>query len=111
MSPPGRPKAELARGGFARAAEGALTSTPPSIEIRQVRFLTDRPLGNRRARALGEVFARELALAVAAVSRAPVRLSFGELLIEAGGRELDDPRASARLAAAVAQRILERARE
>jgi hypothetical protein len=109
MSPPCRPKAELTRGGSARAAEGAPTSAPPSIEIGQVCFLTDRPLGERRARALGEAFARELAAAVAAAPGAPMRLSFGELLIEAGGRELDDPRASARLAAAVAQRILERA--
>ena len=111
MSPPGRPKSDFPQGGAARAAKGAPMSPAPSIGIGQVRFLTDRPLDDRRARALGEAFARELAAAVAAAPRAPARLSFGELLIEAGGRALDDPHARARLAAAVAQRILERARE
>ncbi|AKC86783.1 hypothetical protein [Pseudoxanthomonas suwonensis] len=82
------------------------TAAPPALHIGQLRFVTDRALGDGRARALGERFAEELGTALAQAG-ASDRMDIGELVVEAGGDQLDD-RALPRLAAAVARRILER---
>ena len=82
----------------------------PAVHIEQLRFVTDRAPGPGQAQALGDAFAAELNTALA--TQAPAtRLRIGELVVDAGGRPLGDPRTLRSLAASVARRILDQTPE
>jgi len=80
---------------------------PASLHIGRLHLVTDRPLGDATAQALG----RRLADALdAALVRAGIHgsLGIGELSVDLGADALDDERFLTRVADSLARRILDR---
>jgi hypothetical protein len=81
------------------------------IHIDRIHVITDRPLGEPGARALGASFAHELQTALATVRPPAPRVRIGELTLRMDSFALHDRRALTQFAYSVAHRILDRTPE
>jgi hypothetical protein len=79
-----------------------------AVSIRQLRFVADRPMTSAQSAQAAQRFGRALERALGPHGPRPLRID--ELVVEASVQALADDAQCKRLAAAVAQRLIERTR-
>jgi hypothetical protein len=93
-----------------RCAAAVPDARRAGVYVGRLSFVVDHPLSESRARALGDRFAGALHAALMETGHAG-RLHIEDLVVEVPLRELDDPRALARLATSTVRRVLDQAPE